>query len=128
MSQTGRLLKSIGQAAISVTDIDRAIEFYRDTLDMQFLFQVPGQHMAFFQCGEVRLFLNSPETPEFAARPIHYYRVDDIDAAYTEIQGRGVEFKHEPRVVHKDDMHELWLTFFNDPDGNHLALMEERPV
>lgn len=42
------LLQSIGQIHISVTDIDRAVSFYRDTLGMQFLFQVPGQPMAFF--------------------------------------------------------------------------------
>ncbi len=120
------LLKSIGQIHISVTDIDRAVEFYRDTLGMQFLFQVPGQPMAFFRCGEVRLYLGVPESEEFRSKPVHYYRVDDVDAAYAELGGRGVEFEHGPHRVHEDDAHELWLAFFKDPDGNHLAVMEER--
>lgn len=122
------LFHSIGQVHISVTDIDRAVRFYRDTLGMRFLFQVPGQSMAFFQCGEVRLYLGIPEKPEFKTNTIHYYRVDSIDEAYRELQGRGVEFSDRPHAVHRDDKHELWLCLFKDPDGNHLSLMEERPI
>ena len=120
------LIKSIGQVHISVTDIDQAVRFYRDTLGMQFLFQVPGQPMAFFQCGEVRLYLGVPESEEFRSKSVHYYRVDSIDAAYSELGNRGVEFRGEPHMVHDDGTTQLWLAFFNDPDGNHLALMEER--
>ncbi len=76
------LLKSIRQIHISVTDIDRAVRFYRDTLGMRFLFQVPEQRMAFFQRGDVRLCLGIPESPGFTSRSIHYYRVDFIDAAH----------------------------------------------
>lgn len=124
----GELLHSIGQIHISVTDVDRAVRFYRDTLGMRFLFQVQGQPMAFFQCGEVRLYLGVPEKPEFATRTLHYYRVDSIDDAHAELKGRGVKFMDDPHMVHRDDRHELWLSLFKDPDGNHLSLMEERPV
>jgi catechol 2,3-dioxygenase-like lactoylglutathione lyase family enzyme len=127
MSNNG-LIRSIGQIHISVTDIDRAVEFYRDTLEMPFLFQVPGQPMAFFQCGEVRLYLGIPETTDFRTRSAHYYRVDSVDESYATLQSRGVEFRGKPHMVHNDGKHELWIAFFNDPDGNHLALMEERPV
>ena len=34
-------LSKIGQIAIGVSDIDRATEFYRDTLGMRFLFSAP---------------------------------------------------------------------------------------
>jgi methylmalonyl-CoA/ethylmalonyl-CoA epimerase len=34
-------LSRIGQIAVPVTDIDRAIAFYRDVLGMRFLFQAP---------------------------------------------------------------------------------------
>ena len=48
---------SIGQIHISVDDVDRAVAWYRDVLGLEFLFQVPGQPMAFFNCGGVRLYL-----------------------------------------------------------------------
>lgn len=127
MTDSG-MIRSIGQVHISVTDIDRAVSFYRDTLGMQFLFQVPGQPMAFFQCGEVRLYLGVPESAEFRSKSVHYYRVDSIDEAFAELEGKGVEFRDRPHKVHEDGAHELWLAFFQDPGGNHLALMEERPM
>ena len=54
-------LSKIGQIAVSVSDIDRATEFYRDTLGMRFLFSAPPS-MSFFDCdGGVRLMLAVPE-------------------------------------------------------------------
>ncbi len=125
---SNQLFQSIGQIHISVTDVDRAVSFYRDTLGMQFLFQVPGQPMAFFQCGEVRLYIGIPEREEFRSKSVHYYRVDDIDAAFSELESRGVTFMEKPHTVYEDDTDQLWLAFFQDPDGNYLSLMEERPV
>lgn len=127
MTGTG-LIRSIGQVHISVTDIDRAVSFYRDTLGMPLLFQVPGQPMAFFQCGDVRLYIGVPESEEFRSKSVHYYRVESIEQAYSELQSRGVEFRDAPHTVFSDGSTELWLAFFQDPDGNHLSLMEERPV
>jgi catechol 2,3-dioxygenase-like lactoylglutathione lyase family enzyme len=122
------LIRSVGQIHISVSDVDRAVSFYRDTLGMAFLFQVPGRPMAFFQCGEVRLYIGIPETEEFRTKSAHYYRVDSIDAAYEELTGKGVKFRDKPHMVHNNGKTELWIAFFNDPDGNYLSLMEERPV
>ncbi|MBP99727.1 MAG: hypothetical protein CL477_03510 [Acidobacteria bacterium] len=34
-------LAQIGQIAVPVNDIERAVTFYRDTLGMRFLFQAP---------------------------------------------------------------------------------------
>jgi methylmalonyl-CoA/ethylmalonyl-CoA epimerase len=39
-------LERIGQIAVNVHDLERAIRFYRDTLGMRFLFEAPPQ-MAF---------------------------------------------------------------------------------
>ena len=52
-------LAQIGQIAVPVTDIDRAVAFYRDVLGMRFLFQAPPA-LAFFDCARVRLMLDGP--------------------------------------------------------------------
>ena len=117
----------IGQIHVSVTDVDRSIAFYRDALGLPFLFRVPGQPMAFFDCGGTRLYLATPEEG-FHSQPLLYFTVDAIDEARTTLVARGVDFRDEPHVVHRDDSVELWMTFFQDPDGCTLALMEERPV
>jgi methylmalonyl-CoA/ethylmalonyl-CoA epimerase len=40
-------LNQIGQVAIPVGELDRAVAFYRDILGMRFLFQAPPE-LAFF--------------------------------------------------------------------------------
>ena len=119
-------LDRIGQIHISVADIDRAVAFYRDVLGMRLLFQVPGQPMAFFDCGGVRLYLGAPESPELSSNALLYYAVDDIEAAHEAIAERGAAFLDPPHVVHRDDSGELWMAFLRDSEGNHLALMEQR--
>ena len=54
-------LSMIGQIAITVTNVDQSIAFYRDKLGMKLLFQVPN--MGFFDCGGIRLMLSGSETP-----------------------------------------------------------------
>ena len=51
------MIQRVGQIHLSVKDIDRAVAFYRDVLELPLLFEVPGQDMAFFDCGGVRLYL-----------------------------------------------------------------------
>jgi methylmalonyl-CoA/ethylmalonyl-CoA epimerase len=52
-------LEIIGQIAVPVSDIDRAIAFYRDVLGMRFLFKAPPG-LGFFDCSGVRLLLDEP--------------------------------------------------------------------
>lgn len=121
-------LGPIGQIHVSVTDVDRAVAFYRDVLGIPFLFQVPGQPMAFFDCGGVRLYLGVPESEAFRARGMLYFSVDDVDVAYEALRGRGVRFSDRPHVVHRTEDAELRMAFFADPDGNNLALMASVPA
>jgi methylmalonyl-CoA/ethylmalonyl-CoA epimerase len=119
-------LTQIGQIAINVRDLQRAVAFYRDTLGMRFLFQAPGG-LAFFDVGGVRLMLGVAEKPEFNhPTSILYYKVPDIGAAYETLTSRGVTFIDEPHLIARMPDHELWMTFFRDSEENVLALMEER--
>jgi len=119
-------LGPVAQIHISVTDLDRSVAFYRDVLGMSLQFVVPGQPMAFFASGDVRLYLGVPENPEFRSRTVHYYSVDDIDAEYARLRDLGVEFLDAPHVVHRDGSGELWMAFFDDPDGHKIALTQQR--
>lgn len=119
-------LRQIGQIRIQVTDVDRAVEFYRDKLGMQFLYAFPG--LGFFDADGVRLMLVEPEGRAFGGESAIYYRVDDIGQAVATLESRGVTFDDQPHVVHRDPAYDLWMAFFRDPDGNVLALMSEVPT
>jgi catechol 2,3-dioxygenase-like lactoylglutathione lyase family enzyme len=119
-------IRRIGEVRVAVTDVDRAVAFYRDWLGMPFLFQFPG--MAFFDLDGIRLMLVDPTSRDFGGESVIYYRVDDIGLAHAALQERGVEFSDGPHVVHRDEEHELWMAFFRDPDRNVLALMTEVPI
>jgi methylmalonyl-CoA/ethylmalonyl-CoA epimerase len=119
-------LSSIGQISINVHEVERAKAFYRDTLGMKFLFD--AGHMAFFDCGGVRLMLSTPDKPEFDhPTSFIYYRVDDIERAHEILVARGVGFDEKPTLVARLQDHDLWMAFFRDPDNNPLVLMSEVP-
>jgi len=118
----------LGQVHISVTDLDRSVAFYRDVLGIPLLFRVPGRPMAFFASGQVRLYLGVPESPEFTTRTVLYFHVEDIDAEHARLVDAGATFDGTPHVVHRDGATELWMSFCRDPDGHHVALMQERPA
>lgn len=119
-------LSRIGQIAVNAYDTNRAIAFYRDTLDMTFLFQ--AGNLGFFDCGGVRLMLSPPESKEFDhPASVLYYTVADIQAAHQSLVSRGVAFIGEPHVIHRTPQYDLWMAFFKDSEGNTLALMSEQP-
>jgi methylmalonyl-CoA/ethylmalonyl-CoA epimerase len=117
-------LSTLGQISMNVRDLARATTFYRDTLGVPFLFEVPN--LAFFDLGGVRLMLSPPESPELDhAGSVLYFRVADIAAAHAELAARGVVFVDEPHVIADMGTYRLWMTFFHDSEGNLLSLMSE---
>jgi methylmalonyl-CoA/ethylmalonyl-CoA epimerase len=122
---TGQVrLAGVGQVAVTVRDLARATAFYREVLELRYLFGIPDA--AFFDCGGVRLMLSKPEREEFDhPASILYYRVAGIGEAHAALAGRGVVFEREPHLLARMPDHELWMAFFRDSEGNLLALMEE---
>ena len=94
-------LDGIGQIAITVRNVPRAVAFYRDTLGMTESAQLDN------------------------SASIIYYKVADITATFEELTRVGVEFVSPPRLVAPMPDHDLWMAFFRDPDQNVLALMCE---
>jgi methylmalonyl-CoA/ethylmalonyl-CoA epimerase len=117
-------LSAIGQIALPVGDLRRAVGFYRDLLRLPFLFEAPPS-LAFFDCAGLRLMLDRATGGTGPGRSIIYFRVEDIAYAYDQLRSRGVVFEDAPHLIHKFPDHELWMCFFRDSEGNSLALMSE---
>jgi predicted enzyme related to lactoylglutathione lyase len=114
---------SIGQIAITVQDMARAVTFYRDVLGLRYLFEATG--MAFFDCNGVRLMLSMADKPDSTYGSIIYYKTDDIETAAAGMREKGVQFEAQPRMIAKMPDHDLWMAFLRDTEGNLLALMSE---
>jgi methylmalonyl-CoA/ethylmalonyl-CoA epimerase len=115
-------LGPVGQVALGVADADRAEAFYGGVLGLRKLFRFGG--LVFFDCAGLRLMLEQGEVG--SGSPI-YFRVADIVLARRELEARGVAFTDEIHMIAPMEDHNLWMTFFNDPDGHILALMMEAP-
>ena len=119
-------LGRIRQIAITVHDVDRAKEFYRDVLGFKFLFEFPG--LAFFDADGVRLMLGKADRPEIEPPgSILYYFVSDLIGAHKFLEEKGVEIMIAPRVVAPLPDYDLWISDYKDPEGNIFALMSEVP-
>jgi catechol 2,3-dioxygenase-like lactoylglutathione lyase family enzyme len=121
-------LDRIGQIRINVSDVDRAVRFYRDLLGMRLLFEVPEQGLAFFDCGGVRLYFAASEPGAGTQTAPIYYRVDGLDGVVEQLTQRGVAFDIPPQTVYRLEDVEGRMAFFRDSEGNTVALMEELPI
>jgi methylmalonyl-CoA/ethylmalonyl-CoA epimerase len=119
------MISAIQQVAVNVRDVDRARAFYRDKLGMRHLFD-GGPKLTFFEVGGIRLMLGPASDAEFDhPSSILYLRVDDIRAAHRELAARGVHFRDMPHLVAKLPDREVWMAFFDDGEGNVMAITSE---
>ena len=115
-------LSAIKQISVNAHDLARATAFYRDTLGIRHLFDAPPQ-MSFFDCAGIRLLVGVAEKAQFDhPSSILYFEVADIRAAHRDLKARGVKFRDEPHLVARLPDREIWLAFFDDTEGNVLAL------
>jgi catechol 2,3-dioxygenase-like lactoylglutathione lyase family enzyme len=113
-------LGPIAQISRSVSDIDAAIDWYRDVLGLPFLFAM--NKMAFFDCDGTRLYLHQHHD-EITPESVVYFRVGDIHAAHEALGAKGVAFSNAPHMIGRQpDGTEEWMAFFEDPDGRLLAI------
>ena len=119
----------IVQIAQRAEDLERASAFYADLLGAQptAAYDPPG--LVFFDLDGVRLLLDRG-----APTALHYFEVDDIDAALDRLREGGVEVENEPHVIfgHEDDTlgpagTDEWMAFVRDTEGNLVGLVEQRP-
>jgi methylmalonyl-CoA/ethylmalonyl-CoA epimerase len=120
-------INGLGQVAVPVKDLNRAVSFYQDILGLPLLFNTDT--MAFFDCDGVRLLLSLPEKEQFStASSVLYFNATDIHAHYETLKTKDISFLDEPHVVAKMGTTETWMVFFNDTEGNTHAFMSEVTV
>ena len=121
-------LGRLRQIGFPSRNLAQSVQFYRDALGLEFIAQFESPGLAFFRLGKTRLLLEHSSTAK-ASEAVLYFEVPDIHSAYLSLKARGVEFDSAPHLIYRDDGGtfgppggEEWMAFFNDPDGNVLAL------
>lgn len=114
--------RKLVQVALTVTDLDRARNFYRDTLGLPLLFE--AGHMLFFDAGGTRLMVGLAEQKDKPVGGTYiYFDAPDVMILREGLKARGVELIGNVETLQRTETHELKLQFFKDPDGNEIGLM-----
>jgi DNA-binding CsgD family transcriptional regulator/predicted enzyme related to lactoylglutathione lyase len=116
-------LGPIGQVSLNIRDVARAERFYGETLGLPHHFTFGD--LAFFDAGGVRLYLHRKDEADWQPSSVIYFLCDDIGAWHSALADRGVHFSGAPHLIYTDDATgaEEWMAFFDDGEGNMLALM-----
>ena len=125
------MVKRVRSAGIYVSDQQRAVEFFTETLGCELLtdermgagaeaqrwieVRLPGD--------DTRLVLFTPPGQEdrIGTQTNLIFHCDDIHATHAELASRGVRFTTEPQVAPWGN----WWAAFCDPDGNEYGLSLE---
>jgi catechol 2,3-dioxygenase-like lactoylglutathione lyase family enzyme len=145
-------LSRIHHLGLTVSDIERAIEFYRDALGMEMIGRRPSVKADYVaqQTGYPAVELNvasfriSPQSEQtlevvqymsHAAPPSRpatnqagtshlCLLVDDLRASYEDLLARGVCFKSEPVTITAGPNKGGLVVYFFDPDGYTIELFQ----
>lgn len=121
-------LISGGSATVFVTDMDRAVRFYTDTLGLKLQYRA-GDHFAMIDAGHgCQIGLHPPASNAGAPGTRGSIQIGlnvacAIEQAVETLKRRGVRFSSENGSEIVDDG-QVKLAFFTDPDGNDLYLCE----
>jgi DNA-binding CsgD family transcriptional regulator/catechol 2,3-dioxygenase-like lactoylglutathione lyase family enzyme len=115
-------LGPIAQVSLQMRDVARTEAFYRDTLGLPHVFTFGD--LAFFDASGLRIYLHRVAEADWRPSSVLYFLVDDILAAHDQLIKRGVKVTGAPHLIfrHDDTGIEEWLAFFEDSEGNLLAI------
>jgi predicted enzyme related to lactoylglutathione lyase len=112
------MVQALATVWLPVTDMERALSFYGDTLGMEV--EQRDEDWSMLRIGDVKLGLNARESPSGDGGAVIAFRPDQaIDDAVGTLSEKGVEV---PGGVTEHP----WgrVATFKDPDGNDLQYYE----
>ena len=118
-------------ASFSVDNLDKAKEFYSETLGVEVSETKEGLGLKFAGGGEAFIYPKPNHQP--ATFTILNFPVDSIDQAVDQLNSRGVSFEHYDGELKSDEKGIFRgaehgegpnIAWFKDPAGNILSVLE----
>jgi catechol 2,3-dioxygenase-like lactoylglutathione lyase family enzyme len=130
VSQTKTRLSQIGTVIVPVSDQDRALAFYAETLGLEKRTDVPfGDGYRWVEVAPadaqttIAIVLPPPGKPAGNAETGIALNTDDVDAVHADLKSRGVDVDEQVSRMGDPVPPMFW---FRDPDGNTLMVVESR--
>ena len=128
MSKTATRISKVGTVVVPVSDQDRSIEFYVETLGFEKRTDVPfGEGYRWVEVAPagaeatIAIVPPPPGNPTGDVQTGIGLNTDDIDAVHAELKQRGVDVDAEVSRMGDPVPPLFW---FRDPDGNTLMVVE----
>ena len=115
-------------AAVAVSDMESAREFYEGKLGLSGSDEEEGDGGRTYTCGQdTRLHVFPSASARASGATVAGWVVADVGTVVDELSGRGVTFERYGEPFNTDDrgiarMGEIEAAWFKDPDGNVLAV------
>lgn len=123
------MFQGLEHTAIASPNPKRLADWYVDHLEFHINFEYAGNYFVKAKNGSMLEIIPSDGAPgpnEMKTPGIRHLAIaiDDFDAAYAQLQAKGVKFKAEPFTNQSNR-----LVFFEDADGNLCHLIQrEKPL
>jgi catechol 2,3-dioxygenase-like lactoylglutathione lyase family enzyme len=128
VSKTATRISKVGTICVPVSDQERAIEFYVETLGLEKRTDVPfGDGYRWVEVGPagadttIAIVPPPPGNPTGNAQTGICLNTDDVDAVHADLASRGVDVDAEVSRMGDPVPPMFW---FRDPDGNTLMVVE----
>jgi catechol 2,3-dioxygenase-like lactoylglutathione lyase family enzyme len=128
VSKTATRISKIGTVCVPVSDQERALEFYVETLGLEKRTDVPfGDGYRWVEVAPAGADTTIAIVPPPPGNPIGNVQTgiclntDDVDGVHADLAGRGVDVDAEVSRMGDPVPPMFW---FRDPDGNSLMVVE----
>ena len=148
--QEKKMITGFNHSGFVVRDIDKMVEFYRDTLGLTVLREADsvappeGNHTGIPGSHRTLIFVGKPEG-EHSLELVHYiepksadpgrpdrhelgaahicFNVEGLAKMHEDLTARGIEFITPPLWRDTDDGGKSGICYFKDPEGNFVELI-----
>ena len=128
MSKTATRISKVGTICVPVSDQERAIEFYVETLGLEKRTDVPfGDGYRWVEVGPagadttIAIVPPPPGNPTGNVQTGICLNTDDVDAVHADLGSRGVDVDAEVSRMGDPVPPMFW---FRDPEGNSLLVVQ----